>query len=139
MRQPREAASRLGIWLHRIVMRMAAFSNQGEGAQCPLQHFVVPVQMAPYTLIMLRNPSILDRVIASKRGGFPLDFAKQVLGFGFPPRDLARYEKLSYKAQSKSLTEKERAELEDYLNVNDLLMVLKAKAQASLRNQSPAA
>ena len=88
---------------------------------------------------MLSDPAILDRVIDSKRGDFPAEVARQVLKFAFPPKDRARYEKLSYKAQDGTLTVKERAELEDYLNVNDLLIVLKAKAEASLRNESPAA
>src|SRR5665213_2666696 len=88
---------------------------------------------------MLKDPTILDRVIVSKRGDFPPDVAREVHKFAFPPRDRARYEKLSYKAQDGSLTEKERADLEDYLNVNDLLIVLKAKAEASLRDESPAA
>ena len=88
---------------------------------------------------MLSNPAILDRVINSGRGDFPPDLAKQVLEFAFPPKERHRYEKLSDKAQNGTLTAKERADLEDYLNVNDLLMVLKAKAEASLRDESPAA
>ena len=75
----------------------------------------------------------------STRGNFPPDVARAVLKFAFPPKDRARYEKLSYKAQDGTLTEKERAQLEDYVNVNDLLIVLKAKAEASLLNESPAA
>ena len=50
---------------------------------------------------------------------------RQVLKFTFPLKDRCRYEKLSYKAQNGTLTAKERADLEDHLNVNDLLMVLK--------------
>jgi hypothetical protein len=105
----------------------------------PLKLFIIPAHFRPYNPSVLRNPAILDRVIASKQGDFPLDLARQVLRFTFPPKDRARYEKLSYKAQDGSLTEKERAELEDYVNINDLLIVLKAKAQASLRDQSPTA
>ena len=88
---------------------------------------------------MLSDLAILDRVINSGRGGFPPDLARQVLKFAFPAKDRRRYERLSYKAQNGTLIAKERAELEDYLNVNDLLMVLKAKADASLRDESPAA
>lgn len=88
---------------------------------------------------MLSDPAILDRVINSRGGHFPPDLARQVLKFTFPAKDRNRYEKLSYKAQNGTLTAKERADLEDYLNVNDLLMALKAKAEASLRDESPAA
>ncbi len=92
-----------------------------------------------YTFHMLKNPDILERVINPKRGTFSQDLARQVLEFRFPRKDLARYEKLSIKAQAGTLTVSERAQLEDYVNVNDLLMILKAKAQASLRDQKPAA
>ncbi|HET6251003.1 MAG TPA: hypothetical protein VFE47_25160 [Tepidisphaeraceae bacterium] len=92
-----------------------------------------------YTWVMLRDTAILDRVIASDRIAFPRAVARQILKFGFPAKDIARYKKLSYKAQQGSLTPKERGELEDYVNVGDLLMVMKAKAEASLRKESPAA
>lgn len=88
---------------------------------------------------MLSDPAILERVIDPKRGNFPAALAKQVLKFAFPAKDRRRYEKLSYKAQSGKLTAAEQAELEDYLNVNDLLMILKAKAGASLGDKNPAA
>jgi hypothetical protein len=70
---------------------------------------------------MLGDPAILERVINSKRGGFPPDLARQVLGFTFPPKDRQRYKTLSREAQNVKLTAKERAGLEDYLNVNDLI------------------
>jgi hypothetical protein len=43
-----------------------------------------------------------------------------------------RYLELSDKAQQGTLTAAERGELEDYLDVDDLLMMLQAKARASL-------
>jgi hypothetical protein len=82
---------------------------------------------------------MLERVIQPKRGDFPPELARAILSFGFPPSDHARYADLSAKAQDNSLTEDERAELEDYLNVNDFLTVLKAKAEASLRPKGSAA
>jgi hypothetical protein len=88
---------------------------------------------------MLSDPAILERVIDPEHGDFPPEVARQVLKFAFPPKDRARYEKLSYKAQDGELSAKERAELQDYLNVNDLLIILKAKAEVSLRDKSPAA
>ena len=88
---------------------------------------------------MLSDPAILERVIDPRHGGFSTELARHILGFSFPPKDRVRYEKLSYKAQDGALSAAERAELEDYLNVNDLLIILKAKAQASLGDQTPAA
>lgn len=88
---------------------------------------------------MLSDPAILERVINPRRGDFPEDLARRVLKFTFPARDRARYLRLSRKAQDGKLTEAERAQLEDYVNVNDLLIILKAKAEASLRRKQPAA
>ena len=88
---------------------------------------------------MLNYPAILERVIDSARGSFSRSLADAVLNFAFPPDDLQRYKELSTKAQAGTLTAEERAILEDYLNVNDLLMFLKAKARASLASQTPAA
>lgn len=87
---------------------------------------------------MLSQSAILQRVIDPERGDFPPDLARRVLGFDFPAADHARYAELSAKAQDGTLTEEERAELEDYLDVNDFLTLLKAKAEASLRH-NPAA
>lgn len=88
---------------------------------------------------MLTDPAILERVIDPQRGSFPPELARHILKFTFPPEDRACYLALSAKAQDGSLTPDERALLEDYLNVDDLLMILKAKAEASLRDQGPAA
>ena len=88
---------------------------------------------------MVARASILERVIEPMRGGFSTEFAREVLKFGFPPADHARYTQLSAKAQDASLTAEEFAELEHYLNVNDFLTILKAKAEASLRSKGSAA
>jgi hypothetical protein len=85
---------------------------------------------------VISDLTILDRVIAPKRGNLSPDVAREILAFSFSPKDRGRYEKLSAKAQLGTLSKKERAELENYLNVNDLLTLLKAKAASSLRRQS---
>jgi hypothetical protein len=87
---------------------------------------------------MLSDSAILERVIDPKRGDFPPELARRILQFDFPTSDHARYAELSAKAQDGSLTEQERAELEDYLNVSDFLTIIKAKAEASLRQNSAA-
>jgi hypothetical protein len=88
---------------------------------------------------MLNHPAILERVIDPQRGDFPADLAQRVLMFTFAPQDRERYLELSARAQSDTLTADERGELGDYLNVNDFLMILKAKAHASLNSQTSAA
>src|ERR1700683_4366228 len=71
---------------------------------------IVLSRIRSYTVVMLSDPAILDRVINSKRGDFSPDVARQVLKFAFPRKDRARYERLSYKAQDGTLTKKERTE-----------------------------
>jgi len=88
---------------------------------------------------MVIRASVLERVMEPKRGGLSAEFAREVLKFGFPPADHGRYAELSAKAQNGALTDEETAELEDYLNVNDFLTILKAKAEASLRPKGSAA
>ncbi len=88
---------------------------------------------------MLTHPEILDRLFEPAAGTFPKALARQLLDVHFPPADHARYEQLSTKAQDGRLTAKERALLEDYVNLNDFLMILKTKARASLQKRSSAA
>lgn len=92
-----------------------------------------------HTEDMANGSTILERVLRPDRGGFSPELAKHVLEFDFPPSDHERYEVLSAKASEGALTEQERMELEEYLDVNDLLTVMKAKAQASLKPRSKAA
>ena len=88
---------------------------------------------------MLNHPELLDRLFRAAFGNFPEELARRVLNAHFPPEDHARYELLSAKAQEAALSSEEQAELDDYLNLNDFLIILKAKAQASLQASNPAA
>ena len=65
--------------------------------------------------------------------------ARHILDLDFPPADHKRYEELSAKAQQGTLTATEEAELDEYLDVNDLLTIMKAKAYISLKHHNPAA
>jgi hypothetical protein len=82
---------------------------------------------------MLTHPEILDRVFQPSSGTFSRELAQQILAIHFPPADHARYESLSAKAQEGTLTADEQALLDDYLNINDFLGILKAKAHSSLK------
>jgi hypothetical protein len=88
---------------------------------------------------VLAHPELLDRVFESHSGTFPEPLARLILEVHFPPADHARYEQLSAKAQDGTLTADEQAQLDDYVNLNDFLMILKTKAEASLRKNKPAA
>jgi hypothetical protein len=65
--------------------------------------------------------------------------ARQILQLNLSAADHLRYRELSAKAQEGTLSTKERDELEAYLGLNDFLIILKAKAEASLGPPDPAA
>ena len=88
---------------------------------------------------MVSDSTILERVIKPEQGEFSAELARQVLAFEFPASDYARYEVLCAKASEGALSEQERTELEEYLDVNDFLTVMKAKARAALQNRDRAA
>ena len=75
---------------------------------------------------------ILRRVIRPDSGGLPPEFARFLLGLDFPPEDHTRIAELSAKAQEGSLSSDETEELDSYLHVNDLIVVLQSKARRSL-------
>jgi hypothetical protein len=65
--------------------------------------------------------------------------ARTILKFKFKRRDVTRVNKLSALAREGSLTAPEKAELEGYLTVGDLLAVLHSKARVALKaGASPA-
>jgi hypothetical protein len=84
---------------------------------------------------MVRQAAILDRVIEPQRGGFSPEHAKYVLSLGISAEQQYRYAQLSEKAQSGQLSEPEQSELDDFLSVNSLLMILQSKARISLKQQ----
>jgi hypothetical protein len=54
------------------------------------------------------------------------------LTLDFPQCDHDRYQELSEKAQEGTLSGEEKVELEEFLNVNDFLATVQAKARKSL-------
>ncbi len=81
---------------------------------------------------MHRQVAILERLFESDGGDFPPDLARRLLRLEFPELDHRRYAELSAKAQDGNITDDERAELEDYLNIDDLLVILRSQAEISL-------
>ncbi len=59
--------------------------------------------------------------------------AESILALDFPEGDAARIEGLNVKANEGNLTEEEDAELETYINVNDLLAYWQSKARQTLQ------
>lgn len=88
---------------------------------------------------MALSMDILERLIAPEDGSFSPEHARDILSLKFTEAEQARCEKLSYKAQDGTLTDDERRELETYLNVDNLLILLKSKARRSLEQRTSAA
>jgi hypothetical protein len=88
---------------------------------------------------MRTRDSIIERLIDPRRGSFSPEHARYVLSLDFAPADQARCAKLSRKASLGKLSEKEAAELDEFLAANAILASLQSKARTSLRKTSSAA
>ncbi len=87
---------------------------------------------------MLSPTSVLARMLRPTVGDMPAEYARQLLAVDFTSAELARDRELAEKSQLGSLTENERVELDDLVTANDLLTILHAKAQLSLKPASAA-
>lgn len=88
---------------------------------------------------MIQGLSILERVLAPEQGDLPISLAELLLKLEFPQADHRRFATLSEKSREGQLSAVEREELQEYLDINDFISLLKAKARASLQRRSPAA
>jgi hypothetical protein len=88
---------------------------------------------------MATQTGILDRIIEPHGGGFSEEHARYVLSLDFTPEEHARYAELAAKAQNSALNLEEQAEIDEFLSVNALLMVLQSKARISLKKHNSAA
>lgn len=82
---------------------------------------------------------LLDRVLGSPPRGFPPELARYVMSLQFTEGDRARYAALSRKAQEGTLAKEERAELDEFLSINDLIALLQSRARSALARRNPAA
>jgi len=88
---------------------------------------------------MITRSTILEHVIDPRRGDLPTELAQYILSLDFPPTDHARYAELAARAQEGRLSPEQQADLDDFLNVNDFLTIVRAKARASLKGQDSSA
>ena len=58
--------------------------------------------------------------------------ARYLLSLDFEPEDVDRMNQLAERAREGELSAEEEAELDSYLHVNDLIVVLQSKARRSL-------
>jgi hypothetical protein len=81
--------------------------------------------------------AIWSRIVKPDRATLTPELARAILKPDFDPEDHQLVEFLSAKARKGSLTPQERAELEEYIRVNNELMVLQSKARLSLKRADP--
>ena len=79
--------------------------------------------------------AIWSRIVKPERATFTPELARAILKLDFDREDHQRVELLSAKAQKGALTPEERAELEEYIRVNNELMILQSKARLSLKRK----
>lgn len=77
--------------------------------------------------------AIWTHIIQPDKNDLSPEMAKYILKLDFANKNHKRMEKLSAKAQQGTLRERERAELEEYIRVSDLLAILQSKARRCLR------
>jgi hypothetical protein len=85
---------------------------------------------------MVARANILEQVINPQEGDMSPDLARYILTLDFPPKAHARYSLLATKAQEDMLSAVERAELEEFLKVNNLLTIIQSRARLSLKKKN---
>ena len=79
------------------------------------------------------HADVLRRVFDLPGRGMTRALAESILDLNFPERDTARIEELNARANEGELTGEEEAELEAYVNINDLLAYWQSKARQTLQ------
>jgi hypothetical protein len=92
--------------------------------------------MAKFRFSSKPHAEVLLRVFDLPRGGMTPALAESILALDFPDADAARIEELNARANEGELTDEDEAELEAYININDLLAYWQSKARQIL--QQPA-
>ena len=82
------------------------------------------------------SAQLFRRVIEPDAGTLSPELARYVESLDFPQADHDRYEALSAKAQSGTLTADEADELDGFLHVDSLIGILRLKAERSLRTKA---
>lgn len=79
---------------------------------------------------------IWRRVVEPERSTLPRAQAKAVLGMQFSSRDLTRMRQLAARSNNGTLTERQRSELEDYVQIGHMLTLLHSKARLTLAGRT---
>ncbi len=77
--------------------------------------------------------AILARLIQKRQEDFSRDVSEYLLSIQFDESDTERMNELAERARNKGLADDERAELDSYLHVSNLLAVMQSRARHSLQ------
>ena len=83
------------------------------------------------------SKSVAQRVVARGLNNLTPDAARDILRMKFGKSDLRRIEQLGVRAQSGSLSQEERAELEGLLQLASLLTQMHSRARMALKRAAP--
>lgn len=79
------------------------------------------------------HAELLRKVFDVPGRGMTRPLAESIIALDFPDADAARAEELNARANDGALTEEERAELEAYVNISDLLAYWQSRARQLLQ------
>ena len=95
--------------------------------------------MSTQATIPITQETIWSRIIDADQGDLTREAADYFLKLDFRPSDHERIAELSEKANGGTLTSLERAELEEYIRVGDLIALIQSKARRSLKQHGQVA
>lgn len=79
------------------------------------------------------SANIWNRLVVPEHGDLPVPAARFFLSLDFPESDQRRMVELNQRANDGTLTKDERAELEEYIHVGDVIALLQSKARKTLK------
>jgi hypothetical protein len=82
------------------------------------------------------HAQLLQKVFNPSAREISRPLAESILALDFPEEEAARAEELSSKANEGTLSEQERAELEAYVNIGDLLAHWQSRARYALQRSA---
>jgi hypothetical protein len=82
---------------------------------------------------------LFERILDASWSALSVEESRPIAELAFPPADLRRIDLLGKRAQTGSLTPKEREDLDRYVTIGRFLTYLKARARLAARGAKPAA
>jgi hypothetical protein len=82
------------------------------------------------------HAQLLQKVFDPPAQEMSRPLAESILALDFPEEEAARAQELSSKANDGTLSERERAELEAYVNISDLLAHWQSRARYALQRSA---